>query len=389
MDLTSYAALLTPTGRAALVAAVALDPTEESYLSGFNRLVKRHPAALARAALETALLRRKAGAKFSRADRMYFTREGLEQSSGEIIARHRAERFAPFETVGDFCCGIGGDTIGLAASARIVAVDSDPLRLAMAGENAAAYGVRERVTFRQADMRRIPLPDVRAVFFDPSRRVEGRRRLSVNDYEPPLDVVSDWRGRVPAVGVKIAPGVAWDELDGYDAEAEFVSVAGELKECVLWFGLLASARRRATLLPGRHTLAADGPPPAPRLSPVRTYLYEPDPAVLRAGLVTVLAERLGASQIDPAIAYLTADDLHPTPFADAYRIDEALPFHLKRLRERLRELRVGRVVVKKRGSPLDPAMLTRQLRLAGTESRVLFLTRVAGRPFVLIGQRAG
>ncbi len=368
---------------------MALDPTEKTFLAGFNRLSKRHPADLARAALETALLRRKARAKFSRADQMYFTREALEQASGEVVARYRAERFAALDPVGDFCCGIGGDTVALAPIARVVAVDAEPLRLAMAEQNAAAYAVRERVAFRAGDLRTMPLPDVSAIFFDPSRRPGGRRRLSVKDYEPPLDLVSGWRRRVPAIGVKVAPGAAWEELREYDAEAEFISVAGELKECVLWFGPLRSAARRATLLPGRHTLTiADAPPPS-RLSPVRPYLYEPDPAVIRAGLVTLLAEQLAAGQIDADIAYLTSDQLRPTSFAQAFRIEEAMPFQLKRLRERLRSLGVGRVAVKKRGSPLEPAALVRQLRLSGAESRVLFLTRVADRPYVLIGQPAG
>jgi hypothetical protein len=388
MDLASFTTLLTPAGQAALADAGALDPTEATFLAAFYRLAKRHPADLARAALETALLRRKARPKFSHADQMYFTREALEQSSGEVVARYRAERFAAFNSVGDFCCGIGGDTLALAAVTQVVAVDSDPLRLAMAAQNAAAFGVRERITFREADVRTMPLPEVGAIFFDPSRRTAGRRRLSVKDYEPPLDIMLDWRSRVPAIGVKIAPGVSWDELHGYDAEAELISVEGELKECVLWFGPLRGTGRRATLLPGRHTLAADGPPSPPCLRPVGPYLYDPDPAILRAGLVTLLAERLGAAQVDADIAYLTADDLRPTPFAETFRIEEAMSFQLKRLRRRLRELGVGRLTVKKRGSPLDPVDLLRQLRLTGTEGRVLFLTRVAGRPCALIGQPA-
>jgi SAM-dependent methyltransferase len=386
VDLASFAALLAPHGQAALVHAAALDPTEETFLAAFNRLTRHHPADLARAALETAMMRRKARAKFSRADHMYFTRESLEQSSGEVVARYRAGRFAAFQRVGDFCCGIGGDSVALAAVSRVAAVDLDPLRLAMARQNAVAYEVADRITFREADLRTMPPPDVEAFFCDPSRRTGGRRRLSVKDYEPPLDVVCSWRERIAAVGVKIAPGASWDELREFGAEAEFVSADGELKECALWFGPLRTVGRRATLLPGRHTLATVGPSPPPRLNSVRQYLYEPDPAVLRAGLVTDLAELLGASQIDADIAYLTTDELRPTPFAAAFRIDEALPFQLKRLRQRLRELRVGRVVVKKRGSPLDPAALVRQLRLTGDESRVLFLTRVAGRPFALIGQ---
>ena len=143
--------------------------------------------------------------------------------------------------------------------------------------------------------------------------------------------------------------------------------------------------RRATLLPGPHSLLAD---PAARgeVGPPQAYLYEPDPAVLRAGLVTTLAAQLDARQLDPDIAYLTAPHLRPTPFARAFAIEDALPFQLKRLRERLRGLRVGRVTVKKRGSPLEPEVLIKQLRLEGPEERVVVLTHVEGKAWALIGK---
>jgi hypothetical protein len=122
-------------------------------------------------------------------------------------------------------------------------------------------------------------------------------------------------------------------------------------------------------------------------APLR-YLYEPDPAILRAGLVTTLAAQLNARQLDPDIAYLTADALTPTPFARAFVIDDAMPFQLKRLREYLRARQVGQVTVKKRGSPLEPERLIQQLRLHGPERRIVFLTHVRGRPYALIGRAA-
>src|SRR5262245_2866548 len=99
MDLATLARLLSPAGRALLAEAVALGPREQTYLAGFNRLSKRHPADLVRAALETAILRQRARAKFADAERMYFTREALEQASGDVVARHRARRFAGFAVV--------------------------------------------------------------------------------------------------------------------------------------------------------------------------------------------------------------------------------------------------------------------------------------------------
>ncbi|HEY1379671.1 MAG TPA: hypothetical protein VGF55_22905 [Gemmataceae bacterium] len=386
MDLATFAELRSPAGQVALAAAADLRPTDATVLAVLERLRKHIPPALARAAVETVILRAKARAKFTHADAMYFTREALEQSSGETVSRYRAERFAGDPAVGDFCCGVGGDAIALAGVARVAAIDADPLRLAMAGENLAAYGVRDRVTLLAGDLLDVPLPPVPAAFFDPDRRSGGRRHVAIRDYQPPLDAV---RARLPAdfpLGVKVAPAVAWAELAGYDAEVEFVSVGGELKECVLWFGPLRTARRRATLLPGRHTLAADAPAPVPPPGPPRAVLYDPDTAVVRAGLVSNLAEQLDAHPLDPDIAYLTGDGLRSSPFVSTYHIEESLPFHLRRLGERLRALGVGHVTVTKRGSAVDPADLVRRLRLSGPDRRVVVLTRVLGRPYALIAR---
>lgn len=397
MDLNDFNDLLTSTGQAALAAATALAPTEERFLGCLTALSKDYPAPLAKAALETAILRGKARAKFSRAAAMYFTREALEQASGERLSRYRAARYAGQGVrgpVADLGCGLGGDSLGLAEQGRVFAVDHDPLRLALAAHNLAAYGLAERAEFIHADLAAWPLPPLGGFFFDPARRAGGRRRFSVQDYQPPLSIVTGWLAQVPAGGVKISPGVDLAELAGYDAEVEFISLDGDLKECALWFGPLRTAARRATRLtaeaeaPATHTLLPDpaaeaAPPPA---GPPLAYLYEPDPAILRAGLVTTLAAQLGARQLDRDIAYLTADTLAVTPWARAFRVEEALPFNLKRLRERLRALNVGRVTVKKRGSPLTPEDLIQRLRLTGDEERIVFLTHVLGAPYVLLAQ---
>jgi hypothetical protein len=390
MDLADFQALLTPAGQDCLAAASALAPREADFLAHLARLERQWPAPLAKAALETAILRRRARAKFSRAEAMYFTREALEQASGEAIARYRAARYTGRETVADLGCGIGGDSLALAEHCQVTGLDQDTLRLAMAAENLAAYGRQARATWIQADLARTGLPPAQGFFFDPARRSAGRRRFSVLDYQPPLARVRDWLAQAPAGGVKISPGVALDEIAGYDCEVEFISDRGDLKECALWFGPLRSAARRATRLDesGTHSLlpdpAAEAAPPPP--GPPLAYLYEPDPAVLRAGLVTTLAAQLGARQLDAEIAYLTADALRPTPWVKAYTVETSLPFQLKRLRERLRAMGVGRVTVKKRGSPLEPEALIKQLRLAGTEHRVVFLTHVRGAAWVVIGE---
>ena len=88
--------------------------------------------------------------------------------------------------------------------------------------------------------------------------------------------------------------------------------------------------------------------------------------------------------MDPAIAYLTADEHVEIPFARAWQVVDWFPFGLKRLRSYLREHGVGKVVVKKRGSPLQPEALIRALRLRGDQERVIFLTKLRGKPVVVV-----
>ena len=219
----------------------------------------------------------------------------------------------------------------------------------------------------------------------------------MNRYQPPLDVIQGWLPHIPALGVKLSPGVDLSELESYQGEVEFISLKGELKEAVLWLGPLKTAQRRATVLPGQHTLTGAPDQPAEsgdsvRLSEPQAYLYEPDPAVLRAGLVRTLAAQLDAAQLDPDIAYLTAERLVDTPFARAYAVEDWLPFSLKRLRSHLRQRGVERVVVKKRGSPLQPEALIRELRLPQSEGgmeRIVFLTHLRGKPVAIICLPAG
>ena len=200
---------------------------------------------------------------------------------------------------------------------------------------------------------------------------------------PPLDLVLGWRSRVRRLGVKAAPGLDHEALPA-DVEVELVSVRGDVKEAVLWGGQARSgARRSATLLPEGHVLT-DGTVAPTSVTEAGGYLLEPDGAVIRAHLVQQLAARVGGRLIDPTIAYLTADAPEPTPFGRWYAVREVLPFSEKALRARLRELDAGTLVVKKRGTAVEPEQLRRRLKLTGSRETTVVLTRVSGRQVAMI-----
>ena len=389
MRLEDFHFLLSPQGQTLLAETAVTPITPHNHLQIASRLRQQVTSAQAQAVLETILLRQKAAVKFSRADQMYFTRPALEQASGEIIAAYRAQRFAQsgLKRIADCGCGIGGDALALAAHSQVIGVDKDLLRLAMARQNVGVYVGNGRFHPLQADLTKLPPLPVDALFFDPARRDEnGRRFKSVHQYRPPLSLIAQWRARVPHVGVKISPGVNYAELPP-EPEIEFISLNGEVKEGALWFGAISTgALRRATLLPGGQTLTdRDHRGEQVAQTPPKAYLCEPDGAVIRAHLVQNLARLLNATQLDRDIAYLTSDVWQPTPFGRWFELEAAFPFQLKRLRSFLRERNIGSVTIKKRGSPLDPEQLQRQLRLSGVNACILFLTQVLGKPTILIG----
>jgi SAM-dependent methyltransferase len=417
---TAVAALLAPDGQALLSELRDVEVTPDSALGLGTRLRQRYPADLVASALAQQDLRWRARAKFSRAMDLYFTRDGLEQSSSEPVARHRASRLAKAAAeaaaasasrtpmIADLCCGIGGDLIALAAAlgaaARadglVLAVDRDPVHLAMAAANAAVCGLAGRVRTWAGDVRDVPLDGCTAVFIDPARR-GGGRRMAPGASEPPLDWCLDLAERVPLGAIKAAPGLALEDVPpGW--ETEFIAAGRDLKEAVLWSPALARAVTRATVLPGGEQLTAlpdgaaggaaggvaGGAGAAGLVRPPGEYLLDPSPAVTRAGLVRDLAVLTGGQQIDEQIAFLTGDEPLVSPFGRSLRVLDSGPWNQKQLPGRLRAAGAGSVDIRRRGLAGNVEVLHRQLARqldpAATRRITLVMTRAAGKPWALI-----
>ena len=389
-----------PAGERLLRTIQELDPRPSTMVATASRLRGEHDPDLVAVALTMHELRGRAAAKFTRAGQMWLTRPGLEQATTEAIARHRAQRFAEFEAIADLCCGIGGDLIALAEGHRnrsIVAVDRDPVHLRMAMANAEVYGVRTGIESRLADVRTVDLAGIDAVFIDPARRTE-RGRTATGASEPPLDWCVGLAQRVPAVGIKAAPGIPHDLVPpGWSLE--LIALGADLKEAVLWSPAVTcdSTPAMATVQPtaqatvirdnGVHSLRAVAGDPVPVRAPMPgDVLYDPNPAVTRAGLVEDLARLLDAAKIDDRIAFLVGDRVRPTPFARHLRVVASEPWNEKALRIRLRELGAGPLDIRRRGLAGDVDAIVKRLRTGTSGDRPLTvaMTRVGDRPWAVI-----
>ena len=390
MDLETFGWLRSSPGQALLATAArmcaeGIDPIRAGEL--LRREVAPDRAA---AAMSQVRLRAAAVGKFGAlAERMYFTKEGLEQSTRLEVSTHRAMRisFAAPSSVLDLGCGIGGDLLALARTGVTTAgVDRDPLRVAVANANLAALDLSGAV--QVADATALDLSPFGVVFADPARRSERGRVFDVDSYVPPWSFVEALLVR-PAC-VKVAPGIPHERVPA-GVEAEWVSFRGEVKEAALWSLQLATTRRRATVIaaPGLATLTSEDDPGPAAVQPVGRFLFEPDGAVVRAGLVTAVAAHVDGWLVDEHIAYVCSDTAPRTPYARGFEVIDELPFQEKQLKAALRARGIGRLTIKKRGVEVVPDQLRRRLALRGDHDGTLVLTRVAGKGTALLVRPLG
>ncbi|QIM18167.1 class I SAM-dependent methyltransferase [Leucobacter coleopterorum] len=359
------------------------------------------PADQVAALLTQALLREKARTKFGdRAEQFLFTQAGLEQATRSRVAASHAERFraAGCTRIADLGCGIGAESLALLeAGLDPLAVELNPLTAEIASHNlrvAAALLGRPEPEVQVGDAEQIGPEDADGVFLDPARRTAGhsntRRVSSPDDYSPSLTFAFHLASRLPT-GIKLGPGFD-RELIPDQAEAQWVSVDGQVVEMGLWFGAAArpGVHRAALVLngaTGSAELTASEDSADAGLRELGEYLYEPDGAVIRARLIGRLAADLNAGMLSDGIAYLTTDQLVPTPFAQVFRVVETLPSREKVLRRALGDRGIGSLEIKKRGADVDPAALRKRLKLRGDNHATLFLTRSAGKHVALLAER--
>lgn len=360
----------------------SLGPYREDKAFELNSALRKagHSPELVSAVLTQSRLRTKAELKFGEFARsMLFTQAGLEQATRLNVAARHAERFAQagIRHVADLGCGLAADSLALASmDITVTAVEMDETTAACATVNLIPF---PNATVVHSDATAVPLEGVDGVWLDPARRTtstSGTKRIwDPEAFSPPLSFVESLAATGRAVGVKMGPGMPHESVPA-DCEAQWVSVGGDVTEVALWFNAVRRPGiRRAALLLGPQGAAEltsaedfDGGPAAP-VGPPEGYLYEPDGAVIRAGLVADVALQLGGHLLDEHIAYICAPELVDTPFARAYKVLEVMPYNVKALKAWVKDNGIGVLDIKKRGTSVTPEELRKQL-LAGSKNGV-------------------
>ncbi|MDN6591930.1 THUMP-like domain-containing protein [Acidipropionibacterium jensenii] len=396
MDPAVARRLVSAEGAEALAAARA--ERDPDALSAAERLRSWMPPELAAAALDQASLRPTALAKIGQdADSMLWTRDGLEQATRGPVSRWRAGQLADagVRRVIDLGCACGADARAcLDLGLEVTAVEIDPALAVLARHNLPGARVLEGDAEELAADLLAGAGSDTAILLDPARRTGRGRSWRVEDIRPAWDFVMDMTavGRGVSTVVKLGPGVPREILP----EAVAVTWVGhrhDLVEATLWAGPAAPGRTR----PG-HTAILVGETPEPAIAlpggetelgtgPVGEFLAEPHPAVIRARAMRAAAGGRPVHLPAPGVAYLLAATPTPSPWLTWFRVIEELPLQERALRTWVRQHRVGRLEIKKRGVDVDPAALRRRLRPSGRGAATLILTPTGDGARALVAER--
>jgi hypothetical protein len=396
MEREDFIRLASPGGQLLLEKLDYSSDTDVLKLVARLRKAGHDPLTVA-AALTQAKLRKRAIAKFGDfANRMLFTEAGLEQASRLKVAALHAGRFrtAGISQVADLGCGIGAEAMAMAAlDLEVRAFEIDEVTAAVATYNLAPF---ENVTVELADVQKLDLGQFESLFFDPARRdLKGAKKASAKrifdpaNYSPNFEFCLDAVRKKPA-GIKLGPGHDHRHIPK-DAEAQWVSIDGDLVELGLWFGSVKreGVVRSALLIDsnGHHEInsleSASSNAPVGELA---KYIYEPDNSLIRSRLISDFAKPLGLQIISPDIAYLTSDEKISSPWVRGFEIIDNLVFDRKQLKAYVKKNGIGILEIKKRGSDISPEDLRRELSPKGEGAATLIVTRVDDAHRVLVTQ---
>ncbi len=298
--------LRAPEGCALRDALAALPDASEPSVSEIAALRKKFPAEALHAGLVLTALQPRAKKKFPGIPFVWATPESLEQATGEMVGRHKAQRFAAGaggrpERIFDLCAGVGGDALCLAEIAPVTAVDLSQVRMACLRFNVAERTppVLHAIDAQAVDVRDM-LPQMPAgalVHIDPSRRRSGprgkQRLILYADSIPGPELIEAFFKTAAGGAIKLSPAMDFAELPEAQGHLELISHHRSVVQAVLWRGALAaefpSGTRTAAVLGDSHPpVYFTATPEAVRLPPVPVFeaFFAPDSASASASRPT-------------------------------------------------------------------------------------------------------
>ena len=357
-----------------------------------------------RAIAEQLACRKKAAKKLSHLSQynLLYTSLALEQASGELTAKYKASLLSGKRVI-DLSGGFGVDSMFLSrVFQEVVYCERDPLLCALFRHNLKQCGI-SNVQVHNGDSIELlsASPDdcFDWIFVDPARRERGRRSIGLEASSP--DVVASHEillRKADRVCIKASPAL---ELSGLNkllpslCSIIVVSVDRECKEVLLL--LEKSAVQKPVTVKAVCMLSAsdavtevfgDGVVERRIADSVKEYVYEPDPAIIKAKLSGTLARDAGIEFVNSSVDYLTSNSLIEDFPGRTFRLIECVLYKPKTFKAFLERHDIRGASIQRRDFPLSAEDLRKKYRLLESDKAFLFFTRDnAGRPVAIYALR--
>ena len=334
---------------------------------------------------------------------LLYTPLALEQSSGELTAAYKAS-FISGKRVIDLSGGLGVDAMFLArVFQEVVYCERDPLLCAVVEHNLKVSGITNVVVKNGESISMLAeYPDnfFDWIYVDPARREQGQRSIALEAASPDVVECHDLLLRhAQRVCIKASPALEISGVKKLLPSLHTIVVASVDREC------------KEILLLLERTYASDGPvqikavclnadseeitevaggSDVPRVvgKAVKEYLYEPDPAIIKARLSAVLARDSGLQFVNKSVDYLTADRKIEAFPGRSFRVVECVPYKPKSFKAFLERHAIAGASIQRRDFPLSAEELRKKYRLLESERAFLFFTKnAAGHPLCIYALR--
>ena len=306
--------------------------------------------------------------------KLIYTEKGAQQSSSKLLAEYHAQKFQEYSSLADLCCGNGIDLMHLAiGKKKVYAIDLDETTLKTAKYNTKNFTNIEFIYGNAEDFE----GQVEAIFVDPDRRTETGRILDVEEMSPSLSKLLRLKSITLNIAIKLSPAADYESLKlSAEHTFEFISENRVLKEILLCFGKLSTpgVTRKAILLPEGIELSTSNA--SIPVSGICNYLFEPDPAIIRAGLVQEIGAEIGYDLIDLHLALLSGKEVVFSKFGTTYKRVINFSYDLKKLHKYCCENQIGELIIKTRGFPIPVEKFRQKIKLKGNRKAILFIIRL-------------
>ena len=268
-----------------------------------------------------------------------------EQCSSSATARYKAELLRGCRTIADLTGGLGVDSWAFSQVAGKVYHNEIKGSLLKATENNfKALGVTNVIfSLQYAEDRIKSLPEVDAIYLDPARRDNlGKKVFLVEDCQPDvLKLLPELFKKTPKVLVKLSPmadiTMLRERFGARLKELHIISSKGEVKELLLMLTREDNPHTQliATNLQDSLAFLPEEERDAAAVYPLSLndlhYLFEPDPALTKAGAFKLVCSRFGLTKLALSTHLYLADK--PCPFGKNFRILDVFDLHKAGIKE--------------------------------------------------------